>query len=264
MHVDTGHNFPETIKFRDEIIKETGETLIIKYVQDSIDKGTAVEENGENTSRNNLQTVTLLEGLEEGKYDCALGGARRDEEKARAKERFFSHRDEFGQWDPKNQRPELWNLYNGKKKIRENILEFSNFKLDRNGCLAIYNVRKIKIPSLYFSHKRKVVNRNGVLLAQCDFISLKNNENWLEKKVRCRTIGDMTCTGVSESNATTVEDIIEEVALTRLTEEVEERMTNGLKQQWKTEKKKVIFNYYDKKYRILKHGASSIYNNRKC
>ena len=128
MHVDTGHNFPETIKYRDEIIKETGETLIIKYVQDSIDKGTAVEENGENASRNNLQTVTLLEGLEEGKYDCALGGARRDEEKARAKERFFSHRDEFGQWDPKNQRPELWNLYNGKKN-QENILEFFQFQI---------------------------------------------------------------------------------------------------------------------------------------
>mgnify|MGYP001216304930 CR=1 FL=1 len=218
MHVDTGHNFPETIKFRDEIIKETGETLIIKYVQDSIDKGTAVEESGENTSRNNLQTVTLLEGLEEGKYDCALGGARRDEEKARAKERFFSHRDEFGQWDPKNQRPELWNLYNGKKNQGEHFRIFPISNWTEMDVWQYIMLEKIKIPSLYFSHKRKVVNRNGVLLAQCDFISLKNNENWLEKKVRCRTIGDMTCTGVSESNATTVEDIIEEVALTRLTE----------------------------------------------
>ena len=218
MHVDTGHNFPETIKFRDEIIKETGETLIIKYVQDSIDKGTAVEESGENASRNNLQTVTLLEGLEEGKYDCALGGARRDEEKARAKERFFSHRDEFGQWDPKNQRPELWNLYNGKKNQGEHFRIFPISNWTEMDVWQYIMLEKIKIPSLYFSHKRKVVNRNGVLLAQCDFISLKNNENWLEKKVRCRTIGDMTCTGVSESNATTVEDIIEEVALTRLTE----------------------------------------------
>ena len=218
MHVDTGHNFPETIKYRDEIIKETGETLIIKYVQDSIDKGTAVEENGENASRNNLQTVTLLEGLEEGKYDCALGGARRDEEKARAKERFFSHRDEFGQWDPKNQRPELWNLYNGKKNQGEHFRIFPISNWTEMDVWQYIMLEKIKIPSLYFSHKRKVVNRNGVLLAQCDFISLKNNENWLEKKVRCRTIGDMTCTGVSESNATTVEDIIEEVALTRLTE----------------------------------------------
>tara|TARA_B000000565_G_C23768271_1_gene371201 strand:- start:312 stop:1217 length:906 start_codon:yes stop_codon:yes gene_type:complete len=218
MHVDTGHNFPETIKFRDEIIKETGETLIIKYVQDSIDKGTAVEESGENTSRNNLQTVTLLEGLEEGKYDCALGGARRDEEKARAKERFFSHRDEFGQWDPKNQRPELWNLYNGKKNQGEHFRIFPISNWTEMDVWQYIMLEKIKIPSLYFSHKRKVVNRNGVLLAQCDFISLKNNENWLEKKVRCRTIGDMTCTGVSESNATTIEDIIEEVALTRLTE----------------------------------------------
>ena len=218
MHVDTGHNFPETIKYRDEIIKETGETLIIKYVQDSIDKGTAVEESGENSSRNNLQTVTLLEALEEEKYDCALGGARRDEEKARAKERFFSHRDEFGQWDPKNQRPELWNLYNGKKNQGEHFRIFPISNWTEMDVWQYIMLEKIKIPSLYFSHKRKVVNRNGVLLAQCDFISLKNNENWLEKKVRCRTIGDMTCTGVSESNATTVEEIIEEVALTRLTE----------------------------------------------
>ena len=218
MHVDTGHNFPETIKFRDEIIKETGETLIIKYVQDSIDKGTAVEESGENSSRNNLQTVTLLEALEEEKYDCALGGARRDEEKARAKERFFSHRDEFGQWDPKNQRPELWNLYNGKKNHGEHFRIFPISNWTEMDVWQYIMLEKIKIPSLYFSHKRKVVNRNGVLLAQCDFISLKNNENWLEKKVRCRTIGDMTCTGVSESNATTVEEIIEEVAQTRLTE----------------------------------------------
>ena len=218
MHIDTGHNFPETIKYRDEIIKETGETLIIKYVQDSIDKGTAVEESGENSSRNNLQTVTLLEALEEEKYDCALGGARRDEEKARAKERFFSHRDEFGQWDPKNQRPELWNLYNGKKNQGEHFRIFPISNWTEMDVWQYIMLEKIKIPSLYFSHKRKVVNRNGVLLAQCDFISLKNNENWLEKKVRCRTIGDMTCTGVSESNATTVEEIIEEVALTRLTE----------------------------------------------
>tara|TARA_B100001287_G_scaffold237453_1_gene210460 strand:+ start:3806 stop:4711 length:906 start_codon:yes stop_codon:yes gene_type:complete len=218
MHVDTGHNFPETIKYRDEIIKETGETLIIKYVQDSIDMGTAVEESGENASRNNLQTVTLLEGLEEGKYDCALGGARRDEEKARAKERFFSHRDEFGQWDPKNQRPELWNLYNGKKNQGEHFRIFPISNWTEMDVWQYIMLEKIKIPSLYFSHKRKVVNRNGVLLAKCDFISLKNNENWLEKKVRCRTIGDMTCTGVSESNATSVEEIIEEVALTRTTE----------------------------------------------
>ena len=247
MHVDTGHNFPETIKFRDEIIKETGETLIIKYVQDSIDKGTAVEESGENTSRNNLQTVTLLEGLEEGKYDCALGGARRDEEKARAKERFFSHRDEFGQWDPKNQRPELWNLYNGKKNQGEHFRIFPISNWTEMDVWQYIMLEKIKIPSLYFSHKRKVVNRNGVLLAQCDFISLKNNENWLEKKVRCRTIGDMTCTGVSESNATTVEDIIEEVALTRLTERGGRADDKRSEAAMEDRKKKVIFNYYDKK-----------------
>jgi sulfate adenylyltransferase subunit 2 len=218
MHVDTGHNFPETIEFRDRLMVETGETLIVKYVQDSIDNGTAVEETGVNASRNGLQTVTLLEGLEEGKYDCAMGGARRDEEKARAKERFFSHRDEFGQWDPKNQRPELWNLFNGRKKMGEHFRIFPISNWTEMDVWQYILHEKIELPSLYFSHKREVVNRDGVLLGKCDYIQLKDTEKWEERTVRCRTIGDMTCTGVAESYAATLEEIIEEVATTRVTE----------------------------------------------
>jgi len=218
MHVDTGHNFPETIKFRDQLMLETGETLIVKYVQDSIDKGTAVEEKGINASRNGLQTVTLLEGLEDGKYDCAMGGARRDEEKARAKERFFSHRDEFGQWDPKNQRPELWNIFNGKKKMGEHFRVFPISNWTEMDVWQYILHEKIELPTLYFSHKREVVNRDGVLLGKCDYVQLKDGEKWEERTIRCRTIGDMTCTGVTESNAVTLESIIEEVATTRVTE----------------------------------------------
>ncbi|MDB9895733.1 MAG: sulfate adenylyltransferase subunit CysD [Flavobacteriales bacterium] len=218
MHIDTGHNFPETINFRNKLIEETGENLIIKLVQESIDNGTAIEETGLNPSRNGLQTVTLLEGIEGGNYDCALGGARRDEEKARAKERFFSHRDEFGQWDPKNQRPELWNLFNGKKNQGEHFRVFPISNWTEMDVWQYILDEKIEIPSLYFAHKRHVVNRDGVLLSKCEHISLKNNEEWQEKTVRCRTIGDMTCTGVSESRASTMEEIIEEVATTRVTE----------------------------------------------
>ena len=218
MHVDTGHNFPETIEFRDKLMEETGETLIVKYVQDSIDRGTAVEETGSNPSRNELQTVTLLEGLEDGKYDCAIGGARRDEEKARAKERFFSHRDEFGQWDPKNQRPELWNLFNGRKKMGEHFRIFPVSNWTEMDVWQYILHERIELPSLYFAHKREVVNKDGMFLAKCEFIELKENQKWEEKIIRCRTIGDMTCTGVSESQASTVEEIIEEVAATRITE----------------------------------------------
>ena len=218
MHVDTGHNFPETITFRDRLIKKTGETLIIKYVQDSIDKGNAVEETGANPSRNGLQTVTLLEGLEDGKYDCAMGGARRDEEKARAKERFFSHRDEFGQWNPKNQRPELWNLFNGRKNIGEHFRVFPISNWTEMDVWQYIMYEKINLPSLYFAHQREVVNRDGVLLAKCEHITLKAGELWKKMSVRCRTIGDMTCTGVAESKADNIEAIIEEVAKTRITE----------------------------------------------
>ena len=218
MHIDTGHNFPETIEYRDDLIRKTGENLIVKYVQESIDNGLAVEEKGPHASRNSLQTITLLTSLEEGKYDCALGGARRDEEKARAKERFFSHRDEFGQWDPKNQRPELWNLFNGKKNLGEHFRVFPISNWTEMDVWQYILHEKIELPSLYFSHKRTVVNRDGVLLAKCDFVNLKDNEVWEDKIVRCRTIGDMTCTGVSESTSSSLEEIIEEVASTRITE----------------------------------------------
>jgi sulfate adenylyltransferase subunit 2 len=216
--VDTGHNFPETIKYRDELVEKFGAKLIVGSVQEAIDRGVVTEETGVNASRNGLQTTTLLESLEEGKFDAALGGARRDEEKARAKERFFSHRDEFGQWDPKNQRPELWNLFNGRKKMGEHfrIFPISNWtELDVWQYLAM---EKVPLPSLYFAHERAVIMRDGTLLAETDFIPKKPNEEVFLKKVRCRTIGDMTCTGVWESNAQTIEEIIEEIATTRMTE----------------------------------------------
>ena len=218
MHVDTGHNFPETIAYRDQLMEETGESIVVKYVQNSIDKGTAVEETGPNASRNGLQTVTLLEGLEDGKYDAALGGARRDEEKARAKERFFSHRDDFGQWDPKNQRPELWNLFNGRKHMGEHFRVFPISNWTEMDVWQYILHENIGLPSLYFAHKREVVNRDGVLLSKSDFLNLRDREQYEERLVRCRTIGDMTCTGVAESSASTLEEIIEEVASTRVTE----------------------------------------------
>ena len=218
LHIDTGHNFPETLLYRDSLVEKFGAKLIVGFVQDAIDKGLVREESGVNASRNGLQTTALLEALEEGKYDAALGGARRDEEKARAKERFFSHRDEFGQWDPKNQRPELWNLFNGRKHLGEHfrIFPISNWtELDVWQYLA---TEKVPLPSLYFAHKRDVFERDGVLLADCDFIQKRPEEKVFEEIVRCRTIGDMTCTGVWKSDATTIEGIIEEVATTRMTE----------------------------------------------
>ena len=218
LHVDTGHNFDETIKFRDKFCAEIGANLIVRSVEDSIKQGKVQEEKGWGASRNALQSVTLLDALEEFKFDAACGGARRDEEKARAKERFFSHRDEFGQWDPKNQRPELWNLFNGKKKMGEHFRVFPISNWTEMDVWQYILHEKIELPSLYFSHKRTVVNRDGVLLAKCDFVNLKDNEVWEEKIVRCRTIGDMTCTGVSESTSSSLEEIIEEVASTRITE----------------------------------------------
>jgi len=218
LHVDTGHNFPETLKFRDALVEKYGLKLKVGYVQDAINSGFVTEEKGVNSSRNGLQIYTLLDELEKGKYDAAMGGGRRDEEKARAKERFFSHRDEFGQWDPKNQRPELWNLFNGRKHIGEHFRVFpiSNWtELDVWQYLAVENV---PLPNLYFAHKRNVLERDGVLLADCDYIPKKPNEEVTEQLVRCRTIGDMTCTGVWQSDAATVEDIIEEIATTRMTE----------------------------------------------
>ncbi|MCA1762001.1 MAG: sulfate adenylyltransferase subunit CysD [Flavobacteriales bacterium] len=218
LHVDTGHNFPETIAFRDALMKKTGAKLIVGSVQKSIDEGKVVEEKGVNASRNGLQTATLLESLEEGKYDAAMGGGRRDEEKARAKERFFSHRDEFGQWDPKNQRPELWNLFNGRKNFGEHFRVFPISNWTEMDIWQYILQENIDIPPLYFSHKRKVFERDGTILADSDYIEKKASETAVEKTVRFRTIGDMTCTGAVESNADTLDKIIEEVAATRTTE----------------------------------------------
>ena len=218
LHVDTGHNFPETIAYRDALVARTGARLVVGSVQESIDKGEQSDEQGFNASRNGLQTQVLLDSLEKGKYDAALGGGRRDEEKARAKERFFSHRDEFGQWDPKNQRPELWNLFNGKKRFGEHFRVFpiSNWtELDVWQYMAL---EKVELPSLYFAHEREVFERDGTLLANSEHIQKRPDEVVKTMMVRCRTIGDVTCTGVWQSNATTVEDIIDEVATTRMTE----------------------------------------------
>lgn len=218
LHIDTGHNFPETLTFRDEMVERIGATLIVRNVQDSIDKGRAKEEKGPNASRNMLQTVTLLDALEELKVDAAMGGARRDEEKARAKERFFSHRDEFGQWDPKNQRPELWMLLNGRKHIGEHFRVFPLSNWTEMDVWMYIALEKIPIPDIYFSHRRKVVDRDGMLLAHSDFITVRDNEKVEEMTVRFRTIGDMTCTGAVLSPASSLGEIIDEVAASKTTE----------------------------------------------
>lgn len=218
VHIDTGHNFPETIAFRDELVKKIGAQLIVGSVQESIDSGRAVEERGVNASRNILQTVTLLDTIETYKLDACLGGARRDEEKARAKERFFSHRDEFGQWDPKNQRPELWNLLNGRKHMGEHFRVFPLSNWTEMDIWQYILMEKIDIPALYFSHDRECVDRNGVILAKSPFITLQQGEKYELMNIRYRTVGDMTCTGAVKSPAASIPDIIREIAASRTTE----------------------------------------------
>ncbi len=218
LHIDTGHNFQETLDFRDSLMERTGGRCIVRYVQDSIDQGKVAEETGYNASRNVLQTVTLLDAITEFKFDAALGGGRRDEEKARAKERFFSHRDEFGQWDPKNQRPELWNQFNGRKRMGEHFRVFPLSNWTEMDVWQYIYMESVDIPHLYYTHKRKVFNREGVWLAYADFMTMRDNEKVEELDVRCRTIGDITCTGLTLSKANTLEDIIQEVAATRITE----------------------------------------------
>ena len=218
MHIDTGHNFEELYKFRDELVKETNARLIIASVQKSIDDGKVKEEKGINSSRNKLQTTTLLDAIEHHQFDCAMGGARRDEEKARAKERFFSHRDDFGQWDPKNQRPELWNLFNGKKNFGEHFRAFPISNWTEMDIWQYILQEKIKIPSLYFSHQRDCFTRNGVVMAKTSFTLTKPEEEITKMQVRFRTIGDATCTGATISNADNLEKIIDEVSSSRITE----------------------------------------------
>lgn len=218
IHIDTGHNFQETMTFRDNLVKELGVQLIVGSVQESIDKGRVKEETGLNASRNALQTVTLLDTIEEYKIDAAIGGARRDEEKARAKERFFSHRDDFGQWDPKNQRPELWNIFNGRKNQGEH---FRVFPISNWTEMDVWNYileENIAIPSLYFAHHREAVYRDSSWLPVSEFLSLRDGETIEKKFMRFRTLGDITITGGIESDADTLEKIVMEVASTRSTE----------------------------------------------
>jgi sulfate adenylyltransferase subunit 2 len=218
MHVDTGHNFPEVMDFRDRRIAGLGVRLVVASVQESIDAGRVAEETGRWASRNRLQTVTLLDAIEENRFDAVFGGARRDEEKARAKERVFSFRDEFGQWDPKNQRPELWSIYNARIRMGEHIRVFplSNWtELDIWQYIAREN---LEIPSIYFAHPRQVFERDGMLLADNPFIPRGDDETVFGATVRYRTVGDMTCTGAVESAAVSIEEVITEIAATRITE----------------------------------------------
>ncbi len=218
LHIDTGHNFPEALVYRDWLVDHYNLRMHVGSVQKAIDEGKIKEEKGFNASRNNLQTYVLLDELEKGKYDAALGGGRRDEEKARATERFFSNRDEFGQWDPKNQRPELWNLFNGRKHFGEHFRVFPISNWTELDVWCYLAAEEFPLPNLYFAHMRNVFERDGVLLPDCDYITRRPDEIVKEELIRCRTIGDMTCTGVWRSSASTVEEIIQEVATSRLTE----------------------------------------------
>lgn len=218
LHIDTGHNFQETLDYRDAMVSRIGATLLVGSVQETIDQGRVVEEKGVNASRNVLQTTTLLDAIARYKFDAAIGGARRDEEKARAKERIFSHRDEFGQWDPKNQRPELWNIFNGRKHQGEHFRVFPISNWTEMDVWQYILLERIEMPSLYFTHRRMVFQRDGMWLADAPFMMKRPGEEVMEMDVRCRTIGDVTCTGVTLSLAESVEDIVNEIAATRITE----------------------------------------------
>jgi sulfate adenylyltransferase subunit 2 len=223
MHVDTGHNFPEVVEFRDRLIDQLGERLIVASVQDSIDRGRVIEETGPRASRNRLQTTTLLDALEEHGFDAAFGGARRDEERARAKERVFSFRDDFGQWDPKAQRPELWSLYNGRIRRGEHVRVFPLSNWTELDVWQYIAQEKLEVPSIYFAHEREVFERDGMLYALNPYIELIDGEVPFTESVRYRTVGDMTCTGAVRSTAETLETVVAEIAATRITERGETR-----------------------------------------
>ncbi len=218
MHVDTGHNFAEVIEFRDRTVEAIGARLVVASVQDSIDAGRVVEQTGARASRNLLQTTTLLDAMEEHGFDAAFGGARRDEEKARAKERVYSFRDEFGQWDPKAQRPELWSLYNGRHRRGEHIRVFPISNWTELDIWQYVKSERIDLPSIYFAHERRVFERDGMLLADTEFVTQLDGEEIFTERVRFRTVGDASCTGAVESDADTLDKVIEEVAATRITE----------------------------------------------
>jgi sulfate adenylyltransferase subunit 2 len=218
MHVDTGHNFPEAIEYRDRRVAELGARLVIASVQEAIDEGLVVEETGPRASRNMIQTPVLLKGLEDNEFDAAFGGARRDEERARAKERVFSFRDDFGQWDPKNQRPELWSLYNGRIKKGENVRVFPLSNWTELDVWQYIKEEELEIPSIYYAHEREVFERDGMLYATSPFMELMDGEKPFKATVRYRTVGDMSCTGAVESTASTLDAVVEEIAATRITE----------------------------------------------
>jgi sulfate adenylyltransferase subunit 2 len=238
MHVDTGHNFPEVIEYRDRRVAELGERLIVASVQDSIDSGRAVEETGPRASRNRLQTITLLDAIAEHSFDAAFGGARRDEERARAKERIMSFRDDFGQWDPKNQRPELWNLYNGRIKKGENVRVFPISNWTELDVWEYIDQEQLEVPLIYFAHDRKVFRRDGMLYAWREGTELIDGEEVFDATVRYRTVGDMSCTGGVQSDAATLEEVVLEIAATRITERGETRADDRVSEAAMEDRKK--------------------------
>jgi len=238
MHVDTGHNFPEVIEFRDKRVAELGERLIVASVQESIDKGRVVEEKGPRASRNQLQTVTLLDAIAEHGFDAAFGGARRDEERARAKERVLSFRDDFGQWDPKSQRPELWNLYNGRIHKGEHVRVFPISNWTELDVWEYIDAEQLAVPSIYFAHERKVFRRDGMLYAWHEDAELMDGETVFSETVRYRTVGDMSCTGGVRSQASTLEDVVVEIASTRVTERGETRADDKVSEAAMEDRKK--------------------------
>jgi sulfate adenylyltransferase subunit 2 len=238
MHVDTGHNFPEVIEYRDRMVDEMGAKLVVASVQESIDSGRVVEESGPRASRNRLQSVTLLDAIEEHGYKAAFGGARRDEERARAKERILSFRDDFGQWDPKAQRPELWNLYNGFIKPGEHVRVFPLSNWTELDVWEYIRAEKILLPSIYFAHTREVFQRDGMLYANSDFVQLLPGETPFEESVRFRTVGDMSCTGAVRSTAVSLEEVVSEIAATRITERGETRADDRISEAAMEDRKK--------------------------
>jgi sulfate adenylyltransferase subunit 2 len=238
MHVDTGHNFPEVIEYRDRRVAELGERLIVASVQESIDQGRAVEQKGPRASRNQLQTVTLLDAIAHHKFDAAFGGARRDEERARAKERVFSFRDDFGGWDPKSQRPELWNLYNGRIKKGENVRVFPISNWTELDVWEYIDAERLEVPSIYFAHEREVFQRDGMLYAWREGTELIEGESVFSETVRYRTVGDMSCTGGVRSSAATLREVVTEIAATRITERGETRADDRVSEAAMEDRKK--------------------------
>jgi sulfate adenylyltransferase subunit 2 len=239
MHVDTGHNFPEVLEYRDRRVAELGETLVVASVQESIDKGRVVEETGPRASRNQLQTTTLLDAIEEHRFDAAIGGARRDEERARAKERIFSFRDDFGQWNPRAQRPELWNLYNGRLRRGEGVRVFPISNWTELDVWQYVAREQLELPPIYFAHDREVFRRDGMLYAVSEYLERMEGEEPFVESVRFRTVGDMSCTGAVASRAATLEAVVEEIAATRVTERGETRADDRVSEAAMEDRKRV-------------------------